>query len=175
MKWPRRRSRCCARTTSAAGPRRRHGSTRTSGAGTAPSSRSASPMSIRPGQRRSCGASSRRSGRPGLLPHIVFNPDVPPESYFPDAECWNVANLSADVPAGKLTSGLIQPPVHAIAAWRIREVAERRSAADRSGGGCLPARDLPEAVRLAPLPADRARPGSIGPGHDLPPLGERTR
>ena len=66
----------------------------------------------------------------GLLPHIVFNPDVPPESYYPDAECWNVANLSADVPAGKLTSGLIQPPVHAIAAWRIREVAERRSAAD---------------------------------------------
>ncbi len=85
------------------------------------------------------------------------------------------ANLSADVPAGKLTSGLIQPPVHAIAAWRILEVAERRSAADRSDGGCLPARDLPEAVRLAPLPADRARPGSIRPGHDLPPLGERTR
>jgi glucosylglycerate hydrolase len=62
----------------------------------------------------------------GLVPHIVFNPDVPPGSYFPDAECWNVASLTADVPQGKLTSGLIQPPVHAIAAWRIREVAARR-------------------------------------------------
>jgi hypothetical protein len=68
--------------------------------------------------------------RNGLLPHIVFNPDVPPGSYYPDAECWDVANLSTDVPAGKLTSGLIQPPVHAIAAWRIREIAETRGADD---------------------------------------------
>ena len=66
----------------------------------------------------------------GLVPHIVFNPDVPPGSYFPDAESWNVANLSADVPKGKLTSGLIQPPVHAIAAWRIREIAGQRGRVD---------------------------------------------
>jgi glycogen debranching enzyme len=68
--------------------------------------------------------------RTGLVPHIVFNPDVPRGSYYPDAECWDVATRSADAPAGKRTSGLIQPPVHAIAAWRIREVADNRDAAD---------------------------------------------
>ena len=66
----------------------------------------------------------------GLLPHIVFNPDVPPGSYFPDAERWDCANLSPDVPPGKLTSGLVQPPVHAIAAWRIRAVARTRGPAE---------------------------------------------
>jgi hypothetical protein len=76
--------------------------------------------------------------RTGLVPHIVFNPDVPPGSYFPDAECWDVANRSGDVPPGMLTSGLIQPPVHAIAAWRIREVATDRGIADAALRGIYP-------------------------------------
>ena len=59
----------------------------------------------------------------GQVPHIVFNPDVPSGAYFPDPSWWNCANLSMDVPAGRQTSGLVQPPVHAIAAWRICEVA----------------------------------------------------
>ena len=66
----------------------------------------------------------------GQVPHIVFNPDVPPGSYFPDAARWACADLSPDVPPGKQTSGLVQPPVHAIAAWRIRDVASTRSEAD---------------------------------------------
>jgi len=66
----------------------------------------------------------------GQVPHIVFNPDVPSGSYFPDAARWACADLSADVPAGKQTSGLVQPPVHAIAAWRIREVARTHSEAE---------------------------------------------
>ena len=62
----------------------------------------------------------------GQVPHIVFNPAVPPGEYFPDPSWWSCANLSPDVPAGRQTSGLVQPPVHAVAAWRIREVAWAR-------------------------------------------------
>src|ERR671933_1938676 len=55
----------------------------------------------------------------GKVPHIVFNPEAPPRSYFPDAERWNSSALSKDAPAGLHTSGLCQPPVHAIAVRRI--------------------------------------------------------
>jgi hypothetical protein len=55
----------------------------------------------------------------GKVPHIVFNPEAPPRSYFPDAERWNSSALSEDAPAGLHTSGLCQPPVHAIAVRRI--------------------------------------------------------
>ena len=59
----------------------------------------------------------------GKLPHIVFNPDAPPRSYFPDAERWNSSALSGDAPRGSHTSGLCQPPVHAIAVLRIWETS----------------------------------------------------
>jgi hypothetical protein len=55
----------------------------------------------------------------GKVPHIVFDPEAPPRSYFPDAERWNSAALSEDAPSGRRTSGLCQPPVHAIAVRRI--------------------------------------------------------
>jgi hypothetical protein len=55
----------------------------------------------------------------GKVPHIVFDPEAPPKSYFPDAERWNSSALSKDAPEGKRTSGLCQPPVHAIAVRRI--------------------------------------------------------
>jgi len=55
----------------------------------------------------------------GKVPHIVFNPEAPPNSYFPDAERWNSSGLSEDAPSGPRTSGLCQPPVHAIAVRRI--------------------------------------------------------
>src|SRR5918997_3573856 len=35
----------------------------------------------------------------GKVPHIVFNPDAPPESYFPGAEHWACAAASPDAPA----------------------------------------------------------------------------
>jgi hypothetical protein len=63
----------------------------------------------------------------GKIPHIVFNPDAPPESYFPGPEHWASATDSPDAPPGpSLTSGLCQPPVHAIAVRRILGVAEAR-------------------------------------------------
>src|SRR5919202_1092435 len=55
----------------------------------------------------------------GKVPHIVFNPEAPPRSYFPDAERWSSSALSEDAPAGSHTSGLCQPPVHAVAVRRI--------------------------------------------------------
>jgi hypothetical protein len=55
----------------------------------------------------------------GKVPHIVFNPEAPPKSYFPDAERWNSSALSEHAPSGPRTSGLCQPPVHAIAVRRI--------------------------------------------------------
>lgn len=57
----------------------------------------------------------------GKVPHIVFDPEAPPRSYFPDAERWNSSGLSADAPSARHTSGLCQPPVHAIAVLRIWE------------------------------------------------------
>jgi hypothetical protein len=62
--------------------------------------------------------------RTGKVPHIVFNPEAPPHSYYPGAEHWACAAASPDAPpAPPYTSCLTQPPVHAIALWRIWEVA----------------------------------------------------
>src|SRR5918912_1340486 len=62
----------------------------------------------------------------GKVPHIVFNPKAPPHSYYPGADHWACAAASPDAPlAPPYTSCLCQPPVHAIAALRIWEVAGR--------------------------------------------------
>ena len=61
----------------------------------------------------------------GKVPHIVFDPKAPPGSYFPGADHWACAEVSPDAPpVPPYTSGLCQPPVHAIAALRIWEAAE---------------------------------------------------
>ncbi len=60
----------------------------------------------------------------GKVPHIVFDPEAPPKSYFPDAERWNSNGLSEHAPSGPRTSGLCQPPVHALAVRRIWETAQ---------------------------------------------------
>ena len=50
----------------------------------------------------------------GRVPHIVFNPHVPEGSYFPGPGFWDVR-----APCGTATSGIVQPPVHAQAAWEV--------------------------------------------------------
>src|SRR5215211_1807014 len=60
----------------------------------------------------------------GKIPHIVFNREAPPESYFPGAEHWTSAGEFPDAPpAPPYTSALCQPPTHAIGALRVWEVA----------------------------------------------------
>ncbi|MBA2714533.1 MAG: glycogen debranching protein [Rubrobacteraceae bacterium] len=72
----------------------------------------------------------------GKVPHIIFDPEAPPKSYFPDAERWNSSALSEDAPSEKRTSGLCQPPVHAIAVRRIWQTSrgkdEERAARART-------------------------------------------
>ncbi|MET8369547.1 hypothetical protein ABZU42_07410 [Micromonospora profundi] len=50
----------------------------------------------------------------GRVPHIVFNPALSVGAYFPGPELWRSTDAQG-APAGH-TSGLVQPPVHALAA-----------------------------------------------------------
>ncbi len=60
----------------------------------------------------------------GKVPHIVFNPEAPPTSYFPGAEHWASAGVFPDAPpAPPYTSALCQPPTHALGALRVWELA----------------------------------------------------
>ncbi|WDO08490.1 hypothetical protein ME763_24220 [Streptomyces murinus] len=57
----------------------------------------------------------------GRLPHIVFNPSVPLDAYFPGPDFWRstTAGRAAGAPRTVQTSGIVQPPVHALAAWLV--------------------------------------------------------
>ncbi len=64
--------------------------------------------------------------RDGKVPHIVFNPYAPPGSYFPGPDHWSTIAEAPDAPPRPVrTSGLCQPPVHAIAARRILEISRQ--------------------------------------------------
>jgi glucosylglycerate hydrolase len=65
--------------------------------------------------------------RTGMLPHIVFDPDE--HSYFPGPDRWGCAAVSDDVPEAPRTSGICQPPVHALAVERILAIAARQGPA----------------------------------------------
>jgi hypothetical protein len=58
----------------------------------------------------------------GRVPHIVFNPSA--KEYFPGADWWASSRTSTVAPREPATSGLIQPPVHAIALARIFDVVQ---------------------------------------------------
>ncbi|WAZ21577.1 hypothetical protein STRCI_002760 [Streptomyces cinnabarinus] len=57
----------------------------------------------------------------GRVPHIVFNPSVPLDAYFPSPDFWrsSTAGRAAGAPRTVQTSGIVQPPVHALAAWLV--------------------------------------------------------
>jgi len=63
----------------------------------------------------------------GMVPHIVFNPAA--SGYFPDPERWGITTALTK-PADVLTSGMCQPPVHAIAAQYIWQTARGTEAED---------------------------------------------
>jgi hypothetical protein len=65
----------------------------------------------------------------GRMPHIVFDPAVAEDAYFPGPEFWR--SHSVDVHNPLVTSGIVQPPVHARAALEIlrnaRDPAQARA------------------------------------------------
>ncbi len=63
----------------------------------------------------------RGQWRNGMVPHIVFDPGA--VDYFPGPDRWACAERSADAPRSPPTSGICQPPLHAIATSSILECA----------------------------------------------------
>ncbi len=55
----------------------------------------------------------------GRIPHIVFNPAVPHDAYFPSPDFWRsrTDGRPSGAPPVLQTSGIVQPPVHALAVW----------------------------------------------------------
>jgi hypothetical protein len=70
--------------------------------------------------------------RTGMLPHIVFDPDEP--DYFPGPDRWGCAEVTDDAPVAPRTSGICQPPVHALAVERIVAIADSQGPAT---GACV--------------------------------------
>ena len=66
----------------------------------------------------------------GMIPHIVFANGV--DGYFPGPTRWDVNALAAHAPLGTATSGITQPPVHAIAVQRILDHSRRHGRTTRA-------------------------------------------
>ncbi len=58
----------------------------------------------------------------GMVPHMVF--DLTATDYHPSPEVWGTAGIDA-MPAGVVTSGMIQPAVHALAVRRVADALDR--------------------------------------------------
>jgi hypothetical protein len=61
----------------------------------------------------------------GRVPHIVFDPNVDERDYFPGPAFWQAP--APPCAPGRSTTGVIQPPIHALAVWEIY----RQARADR--------------------------------------------
>jgi hypothetical protein len=59
----------------------------------------------------------------GMVPHIVFDLNVARGAYEPGPNAWGTA---LHAPSGTATSGICQPPIHALALARVREISARR-------------------------------------------------
>lgn len=66
----------------------------------------------------------------GMIPHIVFAPGI--DGYFPGQDRWACAEFAANAPEGRQTSGITQPPVHAIAVQRILDRARTQGRSTRA-------------------------------------------
>ncbi|GAA4598299.1 hypothetical protein BJY16_002663 [Actinoplanes octamycinicus] len=63
----------------------------------------------------------------GRVPHIVFDPDTAEDDYFPGPGVWNVPAYAGRRP--RSSTGLVQPPLHALAAWEVYRHASAHGAA----------------------------------------------
>jgi len=76
----------------------------------------------------------RGQWRNGMLPHIVFTDGA---QYFPGPEFWQT-DRSPDAPEQPMTSGIVQPPIHATAALHVYRVGEDRERAAAFASVMLP-------------------------------------
>jgi hypothetical protein len=90
----------------------------------------------------------------GRVPHIVFNPTVGEEAYFPGPAFWQSSRRSPDAPRDVETSGIIQPPIHARAALEMH-----RHAKDVDGSVAFLRELYPKLVAAHRYLGDRRRPG----------------
>lgn len=65
--------------------------------------------------------------RDGRVPHIVFRSGVPDDAYFPGPDVWCSRRAGSGTPVE--TSGIVQPPVHAVAALAVLRHAKDEEAA----------------------------------------------
>ena len=63
--------------------------------------------------------------RTGMVPHIVFSAELAGNEYFPGPDRWGTAELNHDAPRDPRTSGICQPPVHAIALRRVVDIGRQ--------------------------------------------------
>jgi hypothetical protein len=65
----------------------------------------------------------------GRIPHILFNPALPHDAYFPSPDFWRSsrAGRAVGAPTAPQTSGIVQPPVHALAAWLVHQADPEES------------------------------------------------
>jgi len=76
----------------------------------------------------------------GMIPHIVFA-DVP--GYFPGPDVWGTDRAKAK-PAGVRTSGICQPPVHAIAVARILQAGRTLGGRDEEEAEAFAVESVPK-------------------------------
>jgi hypothetical protein len=62
----------------------------------------------------------------GRVPHIVFDPATPESDYFPGPAFWGVPAYANRPTHG--STGIVQPPMHAIAAWEVYRHASAHGA-----------------------------------------------
>jgi mannosylglycerate hydrolase MGH1-like protein len=63
----------------------------------------------------------------GRVPHIVFDPATAEADYFPGPAFWDVPAYGNRAARG--STGIVQPPMHAIAAWEVYRHAAAHGAA----------------------------------------------
>jgi glucosylglycerate hydrolase len=96
----------------------------------------------------------------GMIPHIVFSSAS--SDYFPGADRWGSAALADAAPETPATSGICQPPVHAIAVQRIVEAGRRSGKTERRAAEAFLDRAWDPLVRWHRWLAERRDPDQLG-------------
>ena len=100
----------------------------------------------------------RAQWRNGMVPHIVF---TEADAYFPGPDRWGTENAQ-DGPRNVRTSGICQPPVHAIAVQRVLEIARRSSPNERIDAERFARRIWPKLYAWHRWLVEYRTPGSSG-------------